>query len=62
MAGNAIAEMNKKNIELAVEFNFLVNRSLSRELSRDEANCLREVATFIEINWALEEIKARERF
>jgi hypothetical protein len=58
---NVVAELNKTKHSIAVEYNFLDLEAENRELEVKEKERMKSLARELEKNWALEEIKVRQR-
>jgi len=59
---NEVAALNKENANLALEYNFLDKEAESRLLDDSECKRLDEITKELDKIWALEEIKARQRY
>jgi ribosomal protein L10 len=60
-AANEVADMNRKKVDLANEYNQLDREAEQRGLSTQKLNILKTVADELRAIWSLEEIKIRQR-
>jgi hypothetical protein len=61
-ANNVVAEMNRYKQIVAAEFNHFDLEAENRMLDRDERLRMKELAKELDQIWALEDIRARQRF
>lgn len=57
-ASNGVSNMNREEVELALEYSYLETEMENRTLTDSELARFRKVAKDLENIWALEEIKA----